>query len=153
HDRESVWRAVRRGQSGVRSLRGLTAIPDDLLLGAPVDIDPEYPGQLKPITLLQRVATEAIDDAQVDWSEIDRTRFGCAISGHMGDDGFITEYRGRVRGSVPWWHQWLPNTACSMVANRYGMWGPRISHSTACASGLVDILSAVRSIQDDQCDI
>ena len=34
-DRESVWRAVRQGKSGVRRLRGLRGIPDDELLGAP----------------------------------------------------------------------------------------------------------------------
>ncbi len=52
-NRESVWRAVRSGQSGVRSLRGLVGIPDGLLIGAPVDIPPDYPGQLKVITLAQ----------------------------------------------------------------------------------------------------
>ena len=31
--------------------------------------------------------------------------------------------------------------------------GPRLSHSTACASGLIAVLTAVRSIQDDQCDM
>ena len=46
--------------------------------------------------------------------------------------------------AVPWWQQWLPNTGCSSVANRFGLNGPRICHSTACASGLIDILSAVR---------
>ena len=55
--------------------------------------------------------------------------------------------------AVPWWHQWLPNTACSSVANRWGLNGPRLCHSTACASGLIDIISAVRAIRDDQCDI
>jgi 3-oxoacyl-(acyl-carrier-protein) synthase len=54
---------------------------------------------------------------------------------------------------VPWWEQWMPNTACSMVANRYGLYGPRLCHSVACASGLIDILAAVRSIRDGQCDI
>jgi 3-oxoacyl-(acyl-carrier-protein) synthase len=47
----------------------------------------------------------------------------------------------------------MPNTACSTVANQYGLLGPRICHSTACASGLIDILAAVRSIRDGQCDI
>ena len=49
--------------------------------------------------------------------------------------------------------QWLPNTACSVVANQHGLYGPRLCHSTACASGVVDFLSAVRAIRDEQCDI
>jgi 3-oxoacyl-(acyl-carrier-protein) synthase len=31
--------------------------------------------------------------------------------------------------------------------------GPRVSHSTACASGLIDLLAASRFIRDGQCDM
>ena len=34
-DKESTWRAVRDGKSGVTAISGLPAIPDNLLLGAP----------------------------------------------------------------------------------------------------------------------
>ena len=156
-DRESVWQAVRRGQSGVCSLAGLPDIPAALSIGAPVSVPQEYPGQLKTIALCQRTAAEAIDDAEIDFSRIDRRRFGCAVSGHMGDTGWFDEQPGRSPAphskDLPWWHQWLPNTACSLVANRYGLTGPRLCHSTACASGLVEVLAAVRSIRDGQCDI
>jgi 3-oxoacyl-(acyl-carrier-protein) synthase len=47
----------------------------------------------------------------------------------------------------------MPNTACARVANQYGLTGPRMCHSTACASGLIEVLSAVRAIEDHQCDI
>lgn len=156
-NRESVWRAVRAGRSGVRSLSGLPGIPDGLLVGAPVDIEPDLPGQLKAITLCRRAADEAIWDARVDLAGLDLDRFGCAISGHMGDTGYVNEQLGLFLHedpcAVPWWEQWMPNTACSTVANRYGLAGPRICHSVACASGLIDVLAAVRSIRDDQCDI
>jgi 3-oxoacyl-(acyl-carrier-protein) synthase len=155
-DRESVWRAVRRGQSGVRSLRGMPAIPDDLLIAATVDVPLRRPGELKTITLQHVAAAEALQDAQVNLAAIDLDRFACAISGHMGDTGFVVE---QLRPepidplAVPWWQQWMPNTGCSTVANRYGLRGPRICHSTACASGLIDILAAVRAIEDGQADI
>ena len=55
-------------------------------------------------------------------------------------------------GEELWWQQWLPNTACAMVAGDYELRGPRLSNSTACASGTIAILKAVRAIQDDQCD-
>ena len=157
NDRESVWKAVRRGASGVRSLAGAPGIPAGLEIGAPVAMPLEYPGQLKTIALCQHVAAEALDDAGVDLSRLDLHRFGCAVSGHMGDTGWFNEQLGRSPAAharaLPWWHQWLPNTACSLVANRYGLAGPRLCHSTACASGLIEVLSAVRSIRDDQCDI
>ncbi len=75
----------------------------------------------------------------------------------MGDTGYVPEHLGFHHlidpQAVPWWQQWMPNTACSTVANRFALGGPRICHSTACASGLIDILSARRAIADDQCDI
>jgi 3-oxoacyl-[acyl-carrier-protein] synthase II len=157
NDRESVWKAVRRGQSGVRALGLAPDIPAGLGIGAPVAIELERPGQLKTIAMCQHVAAEALADAKVSLAQVDRRRFGCAISGHMGDTGWFDEQPGRRPAphaqELPWWHQWLPNTACSLVANRYGLAGPRLCHSTACASGLIEVLSAVRSIRDDQCDI
>jgi len=156
-DRESVWRAVRHGRSGARALRGMAEIPDDLLIAATVDVPARQPGELKTITLLHYAASEAILDSRVRFDEIDRDRFACAISGHMGDTGFVVEQLGRYDlidpAAVPWWQQWMPNTGCSSVANRFDLRGPRICHSTACASGLIDVLAAVRAIQDDQADI
>ncbi|HTU26427.1 MAG TPA: beta-ketoacyl synthase N-terminal-like domain-containing protein, partial [Pirellulales bacterium] len=155
NDRESVWQAVRAGRSAARRLKGLPGIPDGLLLGAPVEIEPEIPGELKAITLCRRTAAEAIADAAIDFAGIDRTRFACAISGHMGDTRWAGGQfsLGHLLSQIPWWHQWLPNTACSVVANRWGLNGPRLCHSTACASGLIDIIAAVRALRDDQCDI
>lgn len=155
-ERESVWRAVRQGRSGVCSLVGLPDAPPALQIGAPVDIELEYPGQLKTIALCQRVAAEAMRDARLDGADFDGERFGCAISGHMGDTGWFDEQPGRTppphAQSLPWWHQWFPNTACSLVANRHGLRGPRVCHSTACASGLIEVVSAMRLIRDGQCD-
>ncbi len=156
-DRESVWRAVREGRSNMRRLSGLPGIPDDMLIGAPVDIVPTVPDELKVLTLCDRVADEALRDAAIRWGSIRPERFGCAISAHMGDTRSKAEQLGMGHLYPPttthWWHQWLPNTACSRIANRYRLYGPRICHSTACASGLIEILSAVRAIRDGQCDI
>ncbi len=156
-DRESVWQAVCNGQRGVRALNGVRGIPDGLLIGAPVDYQVDQPGQLKSIALAKHAATEAIADSKIDLTNVDLTRFGCNISGHMGDTAYLLETHNRqdlqIPNATPWWGQLLPNTACSQIANDFGLLGPRVCHSTACASGLVDILSAVRAIQDDQCDI
>ena len=156
HTREEVWRAVRQGTSGVRRLSGLPGIPDGLLIGAPVDIEPEYRGGLKVTALCQRAAAEAIDDSGLDLGTLDLSRFACAVSGHVGDlDGIVERTRRPElmgQDKPDWFEQWLPNTACSKVATRFGLRGPRLCHSTACASGLIDFLAAVRSIRDSQCD-
>lgn len=155
-DRESVWRAVQQGRSGVRLLRGLRGIPDSMLLGATVDLEPEQPGQLKVIALALRAAQEAMADSGIRWSNVDHARFGCAISGHMGDTGGLEERCGfpaRSVDSLPWYHQWLPNSACHYVGRRFGLLGPRMCHSTACASGLIEVLAGMRAIQDGICDL
>ncbi len=157
NDRESVWRAVREGKSGVRPVNGLLCIPDGMLIGAPVDVELERPGQLKQIPLAKIAAQEAMKDANVDLSQLDLTRFGCAISAHVGDSSYVTLSEGFADQmpdpSIPWWEQWLPDSTCVQVANHYGLCGPRMCHSVACASGLVDFLSAVRGVRDGMCDI
>ncbi len=156
--RESVWQAIQRGECGVRRLTNVPAIPDGLMLGATVDIEGDFPGQLKNIPLCRQTAAEALADARVFLGGIDRERFGCSIGAHMGDTDYVVEKKGLQdrlipSGKEPWWQQLLPNTACSMVATDYDLRGPRLSNSTACASGTIAILKAVRSIRDGQCDI
>jgi len=156
-NREAVWRAVEVGKSGIGRLTGVPGIPDDLLLGATVDIESEFPGQLKNIPLSRQTAAEALADSGIDLDEVDRDRFGCSIGAHMGDDDYVTERLGRhdliPPGKHPWFEEWLPNTSCARVAMEHDLRGPRLSNSTACASGTIAILKAVRAIRDDQCDI
>lgn len=156
-NRETVWQGVRQGRSGIRSLSGLTDVPESISIGAPVAIERDFPGQLKAVRLNLQAAAEAVADADINFDEVDLDRFGCAISAHMGDAGWLYEQCGRpdvtAGRAIPWWRQWFPNTACATVAARYGLRGPRLCHSAACASGLIELLSATRSIQDGQCDI
>ena len=154
-DRESVWQAVKDGASGVRHIQGLTGLPDGELIGAQVDI-PVSQRRLKQIVLANRAADEAIEDADIDFDSVDRERFGCSVSAVMGDwqfRQFDNGYYEVPHATAPWYSQWLPNTPVADVGQRLGLYGPRLAYSTACASGLVGVLSAVRSIRDGQCDI
>lgn len=155
-DREAVWRSVQAGKSGVRKVTGLLGIPDGTVIAAQADCPIQVPGRTKIIELCHRVAGEAIRDAGVNFAAVDRTRFGCAISAHMGDTDWIDRQFGappKPQGAVEWWEQLFPSTSCMEIGRRFGLYGPRLTHSTACASGTVELLSAVRAIQDDQCDI
>lgn len=154
--RETAWQAVQRGESGVRRLTGVRGIPDDLLLGAPVDIEYDVPGQLKNVPLCRATAAEALADAGINFDNVDRERFGCSIGAHMGDSNYVAERLGLDRpleSSTPWWTQLLPNTACGAVANEFDLRGPQLANSTACASGTIAVLKAMRAIQDGQCDV
>jgi 3-oxoacyl-(acyl-carrier-protein) synthase len=156
--REVVWQAIQRGECGVQRLVGVPGIPDGLLLGATAEVEDDLPGQLKNIPLCRQAAAEALSDAGIHFASIDRDRIGCSIGAHMGDTDFVVERLAlqdklSPTGKQPWWQQWLPNTACAAVARDFGLRGPRLSNSTACASGTIAILKAVRAIRDRQCDV
>ena len=142
---------VCRGESGVRLLEGMLHVPPFLRIGAVVDSRPSVPKQLKVIHLSHVAAAEAMADARVDLQEIEPHRFACAVSGHMGDWRWLRQRHGIERPDEPGeasnWNEFLPNSACWDVAQRFGLHGPRISHSTACASGLIGIIPAVRALQ------
>jgi len=158
HSRETVWQAIQRGECGIRRLTRVPSIPDGMMLGAKADVEGEFPGQLKNIPMCRQTAAEALADARIHFPRVDRDRFGCSIGAHMGDADYVVERRGLEAqlipaGKQPWWQQWFPNTACTMVANDYRLHGPRLSNSTACATGTIAILKAMRAIKDGQCDI
>jgi 3-oxoacyl-(acyl-carrier-protein) synthase len=155
-DRESTWEGLRQGRNGVRVVRGLVGKDEPLCAGI-VDVPDAPPGRLKAIPLCHRAAAEALADANIDFDHVDRERFGCSINGIMGDWHPLRIFAGVAPTEDPtrvaWWEQFLPNSMCSMVANQHGLYGPRLSHSTACASSLISFLTAVRAVQDGQCDI
>ena len=157
HDRETVWRAVRRGQSDFRFLRGMRGLPDNEYVGATVEFSEPLGTRLKVFPICELAAEEAIRDARIDFGSVDLDRFACVISGHMGDSRWIDEQYGLLRSlpgpQVPWWQQMFPNTACSLIARRYDLRGPRLCHSTACASSLLGVVAAKRMIGAGQCDI
>jgi 3-oxoacyl-(acyl-carrier-protein) synthase len=157
NNREAVWRAAQAGTSGVRRMSGVMGIPDGMLLAAQVEIEGEYPGQLKNVPLCRQTAAEALADSRIDLARVDRDRFGCSIGGHMGDTDSVIE-RLNMRHLIPpgkrnWAYQWMPNASCEQIGRDYDLRGPRLSNSTACASGTIAILKAIRAIRDGQCDI
>jgi len=71
-DRESLWQAVQRGESGVRRLHGVPGIPDGEMIGATVEI-PNANRRLKQILLAHQAAAEALSDARIDFDTIEVT--------------------------------------------------------------------------------
>ena len=151
--RETTWQSVQRGQSHVRRLHGYQGLPDGMILGATVD-EIDRRERMRVFDLCEIASREALADANIDWPDVDRDRFGCSINAHMGDTSCLNERYGFPGDHTgPWHQQWMPNSACAHVANQLQLGGPRLSFSTACASSLVSILGAVRSIRNHQCDI
>ncbi len=51
-----------------------------------------------------------------------------------------------------WWEEFLPSTPSSIIGNQFQLYGPRLCHTTACASGLISTIAAARLIRDGQAD-
>lgn len=151
--RETVWQAVQQGHSRMRPLTGLRGIPDGTLFGATVDGLPED-RRLKVFELCEHAAREAVADAAIDFKRVDLDRFGCSLNAHMGDlSAFYLEHGLAAQFSTPWWEHFFPSAACSVLADKYRLGGPRLAHSTACASSLISIIAGVQAIRNRQCDI
>ncbi len=154
HDRESTWQAVRAGVSGVRQLEGVAGIPSGRVLGATVDLTAPA-GRILDLPLALQAAVEALDDCRLQKAEIDPARFGCSIAANMGDTPGVYSLRTGIPPgeATTWSEQWLPITVCATVGQQLNLHGPRLSNTAACASGTIATLSAVRAIQDNQCDM
>jgi 3-oxoacyl-(acyl-carrier-protein) synthase len=153
NDRESTWRAVRAGISGVRQLDDRPGIPPGRMLGATVEHMPTTQG-LPDIPLALRAAAEALDDCRLEEAHIDRSRIGCSIVANFGDTPHTHWLRREALGTVSLWsQQWIPMTVNATVARLMKLHGPRLCCTSACASGTIATLSAMRAIQDGQCDM
>ena len=93
-----MWRAIQRGDCGVQRLTGVPGIPDGLMLGATVDIEGEFPGQLK------NIPASAARRPPRHWPTPGSTSAVSTVTGsaarsvlHMGD----TDYVVRAELSLP----------------------------------------------------
>ncbi len=156
--REEIWQAIQLGRSGIRLTK-----PDDGVgrLRIPcgmVDCLPPNDPKLKSIRMCRVAANEAIDDADLDWRKIDRGRFACSIAAQFGDIRYLyltpeQQVADPETLEHPWHNEFLPCTITHTVAGELGLYGPRLSYATACASGVVSLLSAARMIEEDQADL
>lgn len=153
-DRESVWQAIQQGVSGIRLCDERDPVGPLRIPCGMIDWLPEDDSSLKSIRLTQHVAKEALADAEIPWDGIDRTRFACSISAQFGDIRYCYEPED-TRDTVPesqWWNEFLPCSVTSVISNEFQLYGPRLCHTTACASGLVSTLAGIRALKSDQAD-
>lgn len=159
-DRESVWQNIQRGKSGIRVSRASDGVGELELPCGMVDWLPDDPqdDSLKSIRMSRVTAAEALQDANIPWQTVDRSRFACSISAQFGDIGYLYQPEAkRNQGGADenghrWWNEFLPCSATSIVANEFGLHGPRLCHTTACASGLVSTIAAARMLKSGQAD-
>jgi 3-oxoacyl-(acyl-carrier-protein) synthase len=149
-DRESSWRAICAGQSGMRTVTlgdGLTVV------GAPAAV----PREDRPDwahCLAERAADEAVLDSRLQLDQLDRDRVGCVV-GICGPpyEHTLTEIRRGTAQAGLCWEISIPNYPASRMSRRFGLCGPSVSPAAACATGLIAVLRGVDYIEDDICDV
>jgi 3-oxoacyl-(acyl-carrier-protein) synthase len=155
-DRETTWQAVKAGRNGVRRLCGMPGLPDGMLLGATVeDVDIDRFGD-RNFPMAISAAREALVDSRLDLKRVDRSRIATSFGTCGGPTPWMAEEYARRRNSnecIPWWENLIYSSVPARVGNRLGLYGPRLVNSTACATGTIATLGAMRAIEDGQCDI
>ncbi|MEV0416432.1 beta-ketoacyl-[acyl-carrier-protein] synthase family protein [Streptomyces sp. NPDC050448] len=162
--RDATWSAVRAGRS--------TAAPDPVLDGLPVSLSCRVPeldhpvlhrrgsAHLDPVDRFGLVAAaQALDHAGLDPGEWDGSRVGVVTGGGLGGVRTQDTALARLGEQGPEFVSpyflpgYLINMTCANIALRFGVTGPALSTSTACASGTTALGLARDLLATGQCDI
>jgi nodulation protein E len=163
----ALWEGLAAGRSGVRRV----TVCDTSLLTNPIaaevpSFDPASVLTPDQLLLFDRYAAFALAAAAEAWNEAglsladeERERAGVLIGTGMGgvtrqDEGFRDLYERKVARSHPFTiPRIMYNAAASHVSMRYGLGGPTLCVSTACASGTHAIGEAAEMIRSGRADV
>ncbi|MFE9480059.1 beta-ketoacyl-[acyl-carrier-protein] synthase family protein [Streptomyces spororaveus] len=163
-DRDGTWSAVRAGRS--------TASPDPALEGLPVTLSCRVPeldhpvlrrrggARLDPVARfgLASVA-QALDQAGLDPRDWDGSRVAVVTGGGFGGARTQETAQARLAEHGPEFVSpyfltgYLTNMMCANIALHFGVTGPALFTSTACASGTTALGLARDLLATGQCDI
>ena len=162
-----MWGALVEGRSGVAPITSFDASELRTRFAAEVKgFDPEQHFDRKMVRRLSRfaqfalVATrEAVIDAGIDFDGTDRYRVGVVIGTGIGgiqtllDQAKVMEARGPRRLSAFFIPMILPDIAAGEISIAYGVKGPNMSVSSACATGTNAIGEAAEMIRRGSADV
>ena len=165
-DRESVWRALVDGRSGIDTLTLFDASGYRSQLAAQVaDYRPETrftPLERRRLSRCDQLAVvaagEAIGDAGLELSGIDPTRigviFGAGTSDLFRNETYLADLRARgvERARPSAVVNFFSNTSVDIVGSRFGLEGPRQCVVAACSSSTIAIGHATDAIRDGTID-
>src|SRR5262249_35682763 len=161
------WRAVCEGRSGVGPITRFDAKRLDSRIAAEVkSFDPLKvieKKELKKLDLFIQYAivagVEAVEDAKIDFSQVDPTRAGALVGSGIGGILTILEWhrvlleKGPNRVSPFFVPSLIVNMASGQLSIRYKLKGPNSAVVTACATGNHAIGDAFRIIQRGDADL
>ena len=164
---ESFWKANCEGRSGITLIDAFDTGDFASKIGG--QVRGFVPAEFMPEETAKRVdrfvhfglacADMALENSRLDLSAEDRDRIGVILGSGLGGLLFHEEQilaaidRGEMRVNPAAVPRISPNAVASHIAIRYGLRGPNLVISTACASGAHAIGEAFRKIQHGEADI
>jgi 3-oxoacyl-[acyl-carrier-protein] synthase II len=165
--KDAFWQANIEGKSGVDKITAFDVSNLESKIAAQVkNFDPP---QFIPKEVAKRVdrfvhlglasAKMAIEDSKIDLEKEDKNRIGVIIGSGLGgvlfhEEQILAGYEKGVHRLNPLCVPRIsPNAVSSHIAIQYGLLGPNIVISTACASGTHAIGEAFRKIQHNDIDL
>ncbi|UCD57324.1 MAG: beta-ketoacyl-ACP synthase II [Candidatus Hydrogenedentota bacterium] len=164
---DKFWESLKNGRSGIKRLSyfDVTSYPSRVA-GMVEDFDPGSYLSLKEVKRMDKFVQFALaaskmslDNSGIDLDRVDRDRFGVIIGSAVGglasieDQHILFLEKGPRRVSPFFIPMLIINIASGIVAMTFGLKGPNIAVSTACASGAHAIGDAYRIIEHGEADI
>lgn len=164
--KQEFWQANISGVSGVEKITAFDVSNLDSKIYAPVKdfshlnyIPKEESRKVDRFVHLGLASTKmALDDSGLDLEKVDLDRFGVIIGSGLGGSLFHEEQmlaayeKGSHRLNARCVPRISPNAVASHIAIQYGLLGPNMVISNACASGTYALGQAFRSIQNNDMD-
>ena len=165
--RESFWRALTAGVSGVAPIAAFDASQYQTQIGSEVrDFDPQAYMTRKLAGRMGRnsqmavaAAMGAVKDAGLDLASMDSARVGCCVGTAAGDFNELEEnhagflQRGPKAISPFCVPKVIPNMPAGNVAIALGIHGPNFATLSACATGAHSIGMALLLLRTGQADV
>ncbi len=172
---EELWSALKQARSGVGPITKFDATTKNVqgefeyatrIAGEVKNFDPlqyvdkKEARRLDPfLQYAMACGVMAVDDAGLDTSKVDGTRFGVLIGSGIGGIQTLLSTHDTLREKGPdrvspfFIPMMIVNMASGLVSMRFGAKGPNSAVITACATGNHAIGDAFRIIQRDEADL
>jgi len=106
-------------------------------------------------------AAESIQDAGLDWENIDKSRVGIYVGitehGNVETENEVYEIKGFDYDTSVWSHHHNPRTVANNpageIALNLGVTGPHYTIGAACAAGNAGLIQGAQMLLLDQCDL
>jgi 3-oxoacyl-[acyl-carrier-protein] synthase II len=164
---ETLWQGMLAGTSGIRPIENFDVSDLEVRIGGEVrNFDPRDYIDAKLAKRMDRFAhfsvtasTEALNNACLEVTDENRDRIGVIMNtGGGGIPVMEVEVEHMLTKGPKWVHPLLialfaPNMASCQVSMVYGIHGPTVTSSAACASGIQAFVQGLQMIQRDETDV